>query len=70
MYRRDVRNSLKKELEALCKLRAPQARWQWLEPPVKESELTPVSLPALEYPDLLTDPAEEKRREDKLLKED
>ena len=67
--RRDVRNTLKQELEALCKLRAPQARWQWLEPPLKASELTPVSLPSLEYPDLLTDPAEEKEREDKLLKE-
>ena len=67
--RRDVRNTLKQELEALCKLRAPQARWQWLEPPLKASALTPVSLPAWEYPDLLTDPAEEKEREDKLLKE-
>jgi hypothetical protein len=36
---------------------------------LKPSELTPVSLPALEYPDLLIDPAEEKEREDKLLKE-
>ena len=67
--RRDVRNTLKQEFEALCKLRAPQARWLWLEPPLKASELTPVSLQALEYPDLLTDPAEEKEREDKLLKE-
>ena len=67
--RREVRNTLKQELEALCKFRAPQARWQWLEPPLKPSELTPVSLPALEYPDLLTDPVEEKEREDKLLKE-
>ena len=69
VHRREVRNSLKQELEALCKLRAPQARWQWLEPPLKPSELTPVSLPALEYPYLLTDPVEEKEREDKLLKE-
>ena len=67
--RRDVRNTLKQEFEALCKLRAPQSRWQWLEPPLKASELTPVILPALEYPDLLTDPVEEKEREDKLLKE-
>ena len=66
--RRDVRNTLKQEFEALCKLRAPQSRWQWLEPPLKASELTPVILPALEYPDLLTDPAEEKEREEKLLK--
>ncbi|QNJ30702.1 putative conserved lipoprotein [Synechococcus sp. PROS-9-1] len=68
--RRDVRNTLKQELEALCKLRAPKARWQWLEPPLNPSELTPVSLPALEHPDLLTDPVEEQEREDKLLKED
>ena len=40
------------------------------EPPLKASELTPVSFPALEYPDLLIDPAEEQEREDKLLKED
>ena len=38
--------------------------------PSKASELKPVSLPALEYPDLLTDPAEEQELEDKLLKED
>ena len=68
--RREVRNTLKQELEALCKLRAPKARWHWLEPPLKASELTPVSFPALEYPDLLIDPAEEQEREDKLLKED
>ena len=68
--RREVRNTLKQELEALCKLRAPKARWYWLEPPLKASELTPVSFPALEYPDLLIDPAEEQEREDKLLKED
>ncbi len=68
--RRDVRDILRKELKALCKLRAPSARWQWLEPPLKASELKPVSLPALEYPDLLTDPAEEQELEDKLLKED
>ena len=67
--RQDVRDALRQELEALCRLRAPQARWQWIAPPLNASELTPVSLPALEYEDLLTDPAEERQREEELLKD-
>ncbi|NDD68320.1 MAG: hypothetical protein EBZ29_02720 [Synechococcaceae bacterium WB9_4xC_028] len=65
--RRDVRHALRRELEALCKARAPKARWQWQEPPRQASELKPVRLPALEEEDLLTDPALEQQREEALL---
>ena len=62
-----VRQALEKELKALCAARAPQAQWQWMEPPRKTSEVTPVRLPALEERHLLTDPGEEKARQEALL---
>ena len=34
--RRDVRGLLKSELKALCQARAPEDRWQWIEPPRNE----------------------------------
>ena len=70
VQRRDVRGALKRELEALCKARAPQARWQWQDPPTKASEVRPVRLPAWEGEDLLTDPSEERRRQEALLQGD
>ena len=57
-------------LQALCADRAPKARWQWVQPPTTASEVVPVSLPALEEQDLLTDPAAELKREEALLKDD
>lgn len=65
--RSDVLEALEVELKALCQERAPGARWQWIAPPSAESEVVPVQLPAYEQDDLLTDPAEEQRREDALL---
>jgi len=65
--RRDVRGALRRELEALCNARAPKARWQWQEPPRQASEVKPVRLPAWEEEDLLTDPAEERKRQEALL---
>ena len=67
MTRDAVVSSLQQELEALCKQRAPDARWQWLDPPRSEVEVTPVQLPALEEEDLLTDPYEELQRQKALL---
>ena len=68
--RRDVRRALQRELKALCQARAPQARWQWTEPPADASAVMPVQLPSYEQHDLLTDPAAEKQREDDLLGDD
>ena len=64
----DVR--IMQQLEALCKQRAPDARWQWVDPPRSEVEVTPVQLPALEEEDLLTDPYEELQRQKALLGDD
>ena len=67
--RRDVRALLQKELEALCQARAPEDRWQWTEPPLKEDQVVPVQLPSLEEEDLLTDPVEELKRARQLLRD-
>ncbi len=70
VQRGSVLKALQEELKALCTDRSPKARWQWVQPPTKASEVVPVALPALEEEDLLTDPAEELRREEALLKDD
>ena len=67
--RRDVRNLLARELEALCRNRAPQHRWQWTEPPRTPDQVVPVQLPALEEGELLVSPVEELRRVEMLLKD-
>ena len=54
--RRDVRNLLARELEALCRDRAPD-------------QVVPVQLPALEEGELLVSPVEELRRVEMLLKD-
>jgi len=69
VQRDSVLEALKRELQALCADRAPRARWQWVQPPMKASEVVPVALPAFEEQDLLTDPAAELKREEALLKE-
>ena len=67
--RSDVIDALKRELEALCQKRAPEARWQWESPPLTNAEVVPVQLPALEQEDLLTNPVEELKRVKKLLQD-
>ena len=67
--RRDVRSLLEKELKALCQARAPEHRWQWTEPPLKEDQVVPVELPSLEEEDLLTNPVEELKRARQLLRD-
>ena len=67
VQRDSVLTALQDELKALCADRAPKALWQWVQPPTKASEVVPVALPALEQEDLLTDPAEELKREEALL---
>ena len=66
--RRDVLRALQGELQQLCALRAPQARWTWTKPPRSEAEVIPVELPALEEEDLLTNPVEELKRLKQLTK--
>ncbi len=68
--RSEVRRALQSELKALCRERAPMARWQWIAPPTDAAQVMPVQLPAYEQKDLLTNPAEEKKREQELLGED
>ena len=67
--RRDVRAALRRELEALCKSRAPKATWSWQEPPRSLQEVIPVQLPAFEEEDLLTNPTEELKRQQVLFKQ-
>lgn len=66
--RRDVLRALQGELQQLCALRAPEARWTWTNPPRSDMEVIPVELPALEEEDLLTNPVEELKRLKKLMK--
>jgi len=67
--RRDVRDLLEEELEALCQARAPEDRWQWTEPPLSDDQVVPVQLPSLEQEDLLTNPVEELKRARQLLRD-
>ena len=69
MTRDAVVSALKVELEALCSGRAPEASWQWVDPPRSEEDVIPVQLPALEEEDLLTDPYAELQRQKALLGE-
>ncbi|MFO7630054.1 MAG: hypothetical protein R6W06_11185 [Prochlorococcaceae cyanobacterium] len=66
--RRDVRSRLRRELEALCRQRAPRSRWQWLEPPRRPQEVKQETWPLLEEPQLLPDPAAVRQQEERLLK--
>ena len=56
--RKDVQRALWQELQALCRQRAPEARWQWAPPPRSAAEVTAPAFPMLEERDLLS-PLEE-----------
>ncbi|MEB3177253.1 MAG: hypothetical protein VKJ87_06625 [Synechococcus sp.] len=62
-----VNQQLKRESEALCKARAPQARFEWSEPPRQESEVRVEPLPPLDGNDLLPDPSALRREEQRML---
>ncbi len=53
--RRDVRDALRRQLEALCQQRSPRSSWQWREPPRNPGEVTVERLPMLEEEQLLPD---------------
>jgi len=56
--RKDVQRALRQELQALCRQRAPKARWQWTAPPRSAAEVTAPAFPMLEERDLLSPPEE------------
>jgi len=66
--RRDVRRALRRELQALCQVRAPRAQWQWSEPPRNAREIKVQTFPLVEEQDLLQPPSEVRQQEQELLK--
>jgi hypothetical protein len=65
--RQDVRRGLRRELEALCKARAPRAQWQWLEPPTRPEQVKVDVFPLTEEQDLLPPASEVRQQEEALL---
>ena len=65
--RQDVRRVLRRELEALCKTRAPQASWRWSEPPRTPAQVPVARFPLVEEPQLLPPAADVRQREEALL---
>jgi hypothetical protein len=65
--RQDVRRALRRELEALCKARAPRAQWQWLEPPTRPEQVKVEVFPLTEEQDLLPPASEVRQQEEALL---
>jgi hypothetical protein len=63
----DVGRQLRHESEALCRLRAPSARFVWVAPPRNETEVVLEPLPPLKEKDLLPDPSKLKEEEQRLL---
>jgi hypothetical protein len=65
--RQDVRRALKEQSEALCLARDPRSSFRWLEPPLSQAQVKEEKFPLLEQPDLLSEPAEVRKREEALL---
>ncbi len=66
--RKDLQRALKRELEALCKARAPRAQWQWSEPPRQPADVKVRTFPLLEEQDLLRPPSEVRQEEEQMLR--
>ncbi len=62
-----VRWALRRQVESLCRQRAPRSTFVWMEPPRTEAQYRPPPLPLLEEPDLLSNPKAVRRAEKKLL---
>ena len=56
--RQDVQRAMRQELQALCRKRAPKARWQWTAPPRSAAEVSAPTFQMLEERDLLSPPEE------------
>ena len=65
--RKDVQRALKRELDALCKQRAPRAQWQWIDPPRKLADVKVQTFPLVEEQDLLPAPSEVRQQEEELM---
>ena len=70
MQQPPVLDAARRELEQLCLDRAPEATWQWVEPPLAAEEISPLALPAWEEQHLLTNPNDELKRQETLLGDD
>ncbi|MFO0015855.1 MAG: hypothetical protein ACK52U_04770 [Synechococcaceae cyanobacterium] len=62
-----VRQALRRQMEALCRERAPRSDFVWSEPPRRAGEYKPPPLASLEERHLLSDPDAIKRAEQQLL---
>jgi hypothetical protein len=65
--RKDVQRALRRELEALCRSRAPRAEWRWSEPPRNPAQVKQPSFPLVEEPDLLPAPSAIRQQEEAML---
>jgi hypothetical protein len=65
--RKDVQRALRRELQALCRRRAPRAEWRWSEPPRSPAQVKPVSFPLVEEHHLLPAPADIRQQEEAIL---
>jgi hypothetical protein len=62
-----VRQALRREVEALCRSRAPKRWFVWREPPRNAAEVRPEPLPLLEREHLHSHPTAVQRAENQLL---
>ncbi|MEB3200674.1 MAG: hypothetical protein VKK62_09140, partial [Synechococcaceae cyanobacterium] len=67
MQRSPVRWALRRQMEALCRLRSPRSDFVWTEPPRHPSQFRPTPLASLEEQHLLSDPKAIQRAEQQLL---
>jgi hypothetical protein len=63
-----VKNQLHRQSKALCKARAPEAKFIWISPPLRAAEVVVEPLPALEEQNLLPDPNLIRQEEQQMLK--
>jgi hypothetical protein len=67
LQRGRVRQALRREVEALCRARAPKRWFVWREPPRNAAEVREEPLPLLEEAHLLSHPTAVRRAEKQLL---
>ena len=67
LRRGPVRWALRRQMEELCRQRAPGRRFQWQDPPRSDAAFLPVLQPLLEEEHLLSHPTAVRRAEKQLL---
>jgi hypothetical protein len=65
--RRDVRRVLRRESEALCRVRGSQRSFRWQDPPREAGQVREESFPMLQEHELLSDPKAIEKLENQLL---